>query len=89
VPEILDLALIDRRIEVTLDEAAAVCRELARSGLFVGPSSGAYVHAARRLAAEGQYRVLVTILSDTGERYGSTGLWRSKHLAATQQLIKD
>ncbi len=83
VPEILDLALIDRRIEVTLDEAAAVCRELARSGLFVGPSSGAYVHAARRLAAEGQYRVLVTILSDTGERYGSTGLWRDSNIEAT------
>ena len=83
MPEILDLALIDRRIEVTLDEAAAVCRELARSGLFVGPSSGAYVHAARRLASEGQHRVLVTILSDTGERYGSTGLWRGTNLKAT------
>jgi cysteine synthase B len=85
VPEILDLALIDRRIEVTLDEAAAVCRELARSGLFVGPSSGAYVHAARHVAAEGQFRILVTILSDPGERYGSTGLWKSKHLDENQR----
>jgi cysteine synthase B len=77
VPDILDETLISWRIEVTLDEAAAVCRELARSGLFVGPSSGAYVHAARLLAAAGRHRLIVTVLSDTGERYGSTGLWQT------------
>ncbi|MEE8138657.1 MAG: PLP-dependent cysteine synthase family protein [Thermoanaerobaculia bacterium] len=80
VPEILDASLIDRRIEVTLEEAAATCLELARHGLFVGPSSGAYVLAARQVAAEGRCRTLVTVLSDTGERYGSTGLWRSSDL---------
>lgn len=76
VPEILDSGLIDQRLEVTLDEAAAVTRELARNGLFVGPSSGAFVHAARRLAGSSKHRVIVTVLSDTGERYGSTGLWQ-------------
>ena len=75
VPAILDESLIDRRIDVAHEEAAAACRELARGGLFVGPSSGAFVHAARRLAAEGRHRTLVTVLSDTGERYGSTDLW--------------
>lgn len=75
VPEILDESLIDRRIDVTLDQAAAVCRELARQGLYVGPSSGAYVYAARRVAADGGFRRIVTLLSDTGERYVSTGLW--------------
>jgi cysteine synthase B len=43
VPSILDQSLIDERITVTSEQAAAICRELARSGLFVGPSSGAYV----------------------------------------------
>lgn len=76
VPEILDEALIDRRIPVTLDESLVICRRLAHSGLFVGPSSGAYLHAALLLADSGRFRTIVTLLNDTGERYGSTGMWR-------------
>jgi cysteine synthase B len=75
VPEILDESVIDGRIEVTIDDAVALCRRLAGQGLFVGPSSGAYVHAALRVASEGRYGTIVTILNDTGERYGSTGMW--------------
>ena len=75
VPKILDEALIDRRVEVTLDEAVAMSRRLARRGLFVGPSSGAFVHAALELAVDGPYRRIVTVLSDSGERYSSTGMW--------------
>lgn len=75
VPEILDEALIDERIDVTSEEAAARCVELARLGWFVGPSSGANVHAALELAARGAARHIVTVLPDTGERYLSTGLW--------------
>jgi hypothetical protein len=52
-----------------------MCHRLARRGLFVGPSSGAYVHAALESAATSRYRTLATVLSDTGERYGSTGMW--------------
>lgn len=76
VPKILDESLIDERIPVTLDEAVAVCRELTREGLFVGPSSGAFVHGALKLAETGRFRAIVTVLSDTGERYTSTGMWR-------------
>lgn len=75
VPPLLDEALIDRRFSVTLDQAAAMCRRLAGVGLYVGPSSGAFVEVALRLAAGGEGRTLVTVLSDTGERYVSTGLW--------------
>ncbi len=75
VPPLLDQSLIDRRYPVTLDQAAAMCRRLAGLGLYVGPSSGAFVDVALRLAAEGERRLLVTVLSDTGERYVSTGLW--------------
>lgn len=75
VPKILDESLIDHRIPVTTEDAAAVCQRLARKGFFVGPSSGAYVHAALEVARTGDYPVVVTILSDTGERYSSTGLW--------------
>ncbi|MEM6454726.1 MAG: cysteine synthase family protein [Acidobacteriota bacterium] len=82
VPAILDESLIDRRVEVTLDEAIGAARQIAGQGLFVGPSAGAYVHAACDLAAEGVVgggphgeTILVTLLCDTGERYVSTGMW--------------
>ena len=75
VPAILDDALIDERIDVRMEQATAVCRRLSKAGLFVGPSSGAYVHAALAVAASGRYPVVATILSDGGERYSSTGMW--------------
>jgi cysteine synthase B len=75
VPAILDEGLIDERIAVSLDEAVPLCRRLARIGLFAGPSSGAYLHAALQLAASGRYQSIVTLLNDTGERYVSTGMW--------------
>jgi len=78
VPEILDETLIDDRIPVTSEQAADRCAELARLGLFVGPSSGANVHAALELAASGRARRIATVLPDTGERYVSTGLWSSE-----------
>lgn len=75
VPAILDESLIDERIEMDSERAAETARELARAGLFVGPSSGAYVRAALDLAARRPCGTIVTLLNDTGERYGSTGLW--------------
>ncbi|MEA3277203.1 MAG: PLP-dependent cysteine synthase family protein [Pseudomonadota bacterium] len=75
VPAILDESLIDERIKVTIEQATAMCLRLANRGLFVGPSSGAYVHAALEVAATGRCRSIVTVLSDAGERYASTGLW--------------
>jgi cysteine synthase B len=75
VPAQLDESLIDQRVGVMLEEAVAMCKRLSREGLFVGPSSGAFVHAAMRLAAKGQHRRIVTVLSDTGERYVSTEMW--------------
>ena len=76
MPRILDESLIDERIPVTLDDALATCRQLAAQRLFVGPSPGAFVWGALRLAAPGRFRTLVTVLSDTGERYVSTGMWK-------------
>ena len=76
VPELLDMSLIDQRIDVTLDQAVQRCRELARQGIYVGPSSGAYLHAALELSAGGEFEVIVTIFSDSGDRYSSTGMWQ-------------
>jgi cysteine synthase A len=71
VPTILDRSLIDEVVTVSDPEAERMTTRLAREeGLLVGPSSGANVHAALKVAREmrSQERV-VTILCDTGERY--------------------
>jgi cysteine synthase B len=75
VPKILDPTVIDRRRPTTLEQGLARCRQLAGRGIFVGPSSGAYLDAALELARGGEYATVVTVLNDTGERYGSTGMW--------------
>ena len=80
VPVILDESLFDTRIHVTSEQAEKMCQQLAAQGLFVGPSSGAYVHAALEVAATDRFANIVTVLSDTGERYISTGMWdESRH----------
>jgi cysteine synthase A len=73
VPSVLDRALIDDVIAVSDPEAERMAARLAREeGLYVGPSSGANVHAAVKVAsAMRSGERVVTILCDTGERYQS------------------
>jgi cysteine synthase B len=78
VPEILDEGLIDERVPLELEQAVETTTWLARRGLFVGPSSGAYVRAAIDLARRGEHGSIVTLLNDGGERYGSTGMWERR-----------
>ncbi|MFD7964776.1 PLP-dependent cysteine synthase family protein [Streptomyces zaomyceticus] len=69
-----DVALIDRVLTCSDDEALGTARALTREqALFAGLSSGAAVHGALRLARDPAYagRTIVTILPDTGERYVS------------------
>ncbi len=71
VPKVLDTSQIDRVLTVSDTEAERMTARLAREeGLYVGPSSGANVHAAVQVARRmhPEQRV-VTILCDTGERY--------------------
>ena len=75
IPEILDVSLIDRIIEVTDDDAISTTRELASSNsLLCGTSSGANVWAARQIATEHPEWLIATVLPDRAERYFSTGL---------------
>jgi cysteine synthase A len=71
VPKTLDRSLVDEVITVSDPEAERMTTRLAREeGLLVGPSSGANVHAAVKVARDlepGQR--VVTILCDAGERY--------------------
>jgi cysteine synthase B len=71
VPGIYDPALADEQVEVATEDAQEMVRRLAREeGLLVGPSSGANVFGALRLAQDLQRdSVVVTILCDGGERY--------------------
>jgi len=70
-PGIYDATLVDDTIEVSTEDAVLMTTLLAREqGLLVGPSSGANVVAARRLALSLRMpAVVVTMLCDGGERY--------------------
>lgn len=75
-PPVLDLSLIDERIIVSSEDAFAATRELAqREGIFAGVSSGAVLHAARKVAEGFEKGNFVLLLGDGGWKYLSTGLW--------------
>ena len=78
VPEVLDRAVIDEVMTVSLDEALATARRLMREeGILGGISSGANVAAALKLAADPKYagKRIVTIICDLADRYISTALF--------------
>jgi cysteine synthase A len=77
VPEVLARDHVDQVIAVTADDAIAMARRLAsEEGIFCGVSSGANVVAAIRYArqAGNQDKTIVTVICDSGERYGTTSL---------------
>ena len=75
-PGIYDPRLADDNIAVATEDAKEMVRRLAQEeGLFVGPSSGANVYAALRIACTLPPKsVVVTVLCDGGERYLSENL---------------
>ena len=78
VPEILDTGIYDEVVDVELDDAVRVGRELAATeGIFAGISSGAIVWAALEIARrpESAGKTIVAIVCDTGERYLSMPIY--------------
>ena len=75
IPEIFDDSVVDRRINVDVEEAYTMCQRLAKIGFFVGQSSGAYLAGVQDVVSRIDRGVVVTIFNDLGERYFSTGLW--------------
>jgi cysteine synthase B len=71
IPGIYDRSLVTSTLEVATEDALLMTSKLAREeGLLVGPSSGANVFAAWRLASSlHESAVVVTVLCDGGERY--------------------
>ena len=78
IPEILDLSVINKIIDVSNDNAINTAREICfNEGLFVGISSGASVYAAIDFSKDIENDIkkmdrkvtMLCILPDTGERY--------------------
>lgn len=80
VPPLWDPRLVNDLVTVTTEEAVTMTRRLAREeGLFVGTSSGANTVAAVKLAEElGPGATVTTLMVDSGLRYLSTDLFRTR-----------
>ena len=80
IPEVLDTGLLDEVIPVTDEDAMDTARRYAATqGVLVGISSGAALWAALEVAKrpENKGKIIVTLMPDSGERYLSTGLYKS------------
>jgi cysteine synthase B len=74
VPEIFDPTVLDDRYVVSNHEALLTARELlAKEGIFAGPSSGAILSVAARVARTMDRGTIVALLPDGGWKYLSAG----------------
>jgi cysteine synthase A len=80
IPPLLEPSLVDEVRPVSTDDAVEMARRLAREeALFGGPSSGANVLAAIRVAERlGPGAKVVTLLVDSGLKYLSTEVYGSR-----------
>ncbi len=75
-PLILDTSLIDEIVTVSDEDAINTTVELAKKeGILAGISSGANVFAAIQESQKDVNKNIVVIVSDTGERYLSSGIF--------------
>jgi len=76
VPAVLDQSLLDAKILVSARDSIFRTRQLKdQEGIFAGPSCGAALHAALRIAASMDRGKIVVILADGGWKYLSEDLW--------------
>ncbi len=74
VPEIFDPGLLDGKYLVSNRDAVAALRDLVfREGIFAGPSCGAVLVAAARVASGMESGTIVALLPDGGWKYLSAG----------------
>jgi len=74
IPEIFDPSLIDAKLLVSNRDALAALRDLVfREGIFGGPSCGAVLVAAARVAQGMERGTIVALLPDGGWKYLSAG----------------
>ena len=79
-PPLWEPSLVDDILPVSTDDAKEMARRLAREeALFAGTSSGANVVAAIRVAERlGRGATVVTLMADSGLKYLSTDVYRSR-----------
>jgi cysteine synthase B len=88
VPEILDASLLDAKYLVSNRQAIAALRELVfREGIFGGPSCGAVLVAAARVASEMDAGTIVALLPDGGWKYLSAGTY-SRDLSEMEEDLE-
>ena len=76
VPEIFDASLLDDRYVVANRDAVEAARELLElEGVLAGPSSGAILAVATRVARTMERGTIVALLPDGGWKYLSTGTY--------------
>lgn len=76
VPEIFDGSVLDDRYVVSNRDAVAATRVLLdREGIFAGPSSGAVLTVAARVARTMERGTIVALLPDGGWKYLSAGTY--------------
>ena len=76
VPPVLDQSLLNSKILVSARDAIFRTRQLKdQEGIFAGPSCGAALHAALRIASTMDRGKIVVILADGGWKYLSEDLW--------------
>jgi cysteine synthase len=74
VPEIFDPTLLDGKFLVSNRDAIAALRDLVfKEGIFAGPSCGAVLVAAARVAKQMEAGTIVALLPDGGWKYLSAG----------------
>jgi cysteine synthase B len=76
IPPVLDLARLDGRILIELEEGLYWTKWLLDSaGIFVGESSGAVAATARKLAQRMESGNIVCLFADSGWKYLSSGIY--------------
>lgn len=78
IPSILNQDIYDEIVQVSDDDAYNITRRLAsEEGILVGPSSGAAVYAALKIAEKRKSgEVVICMTCDSGERYLSSDLFQ-------------
>lgn len=76
IPPVLDSSVLDAKILVHAEDSLRTMRALLdKEGIFTGPSGGAAVHAALRVAHTIERGKIVVLLADGGWKYLSEDLW--------------
>jgi [CysO sulfur-carrier protein]-thiocarboxylate-dependent cysteine synthase len=89
IPPVFDESVLDRKFLVSSSEALRATRELAeKEGIFAGISSGAVLHAAKRVGEGLDEGDIVCLLPDGGWKYLSTEAW-SHDVELAEKLVEE